>query len=331
MNRRRRALFTLVALALGGLLGFLIVEVAARTIPLVTDKTMIPFREMAGDEAFAPRPSARARTLKGVLEVTNGHGLRDPERALARSANTPPRVALVGDSVVWGFGLETDATIPRRLEALLAEAGTPIEAWTLAHPATNFANHRARYARLAPQVEPDVVIAFVVFNDLLPEATRFRITPQGLLANLKRNAPYPDFVRPYIDRSAAYALSLRALYAWELRNDPELVFDLHNAPHLTRDLGALLDARPIPGAVALVPGRSETPEQFEQLHRVLLETTDARGAQWVDLRETLGVPAREAFMQVTDSTHPNARGADQIARALVPVVTELLRAPEPEP
>ncbi len=324
-STRRRLTFIALAIVLGAAAGLAIVEVAARAIPLITDKTMIPFREMPGDEAFAPLPSASARTLRGKLEETNRHGLRDPERSLTRPEHGPARVALLGDSVVWGFGLHARDAIPRRLEAELAGQGVPAEAWTLAHPATNMANHEARWRRLGPQVDADALVTFVVFNDLLPEATRFRVTPQGLLANPSRNAPYPDVVRPWIDRSAAYALALRAVYAWEQSRQPDLVYSLDNIDYLTASLGAVLASDPeLPKAVVLVPGRSEPPEDYQGLSSALSEFSERHGALFLDLEEQLGSPARGEYMQDNDSTHPNDVGAERIARALAPLVAELL-------
>lgn len=297
------------------------VELLARAVPLVTDKTMIPFREMPGDEAFAPRPSASARTLKGVLETTNRHGLRDPERSLTRPEHGPARIALLGDSVVWGFGLDADDAIPRKLETELAAAGVGVEAWTLAHPATNLANHRARWARLGPQIDADVLVVFVVFNDLLPEPTRFRVTDSGLLANPDRSAPFPDAIRPWLDRSAAYALSLRAVYAWEQSRQPSLVYSLEHGERLRADLDAILAQEDIPALVVAVPTRHPSPEEFAGLV-ALLEGSDA---PVLDLGAMLGQPPPEALLQPTDSTHPNRDGAERIAREVAAATPPLLR------
>ncbi len=321
----RRFGFAVLAVAFGLGVGLAAVEVIARAVPLVVDKTMIPFREMPGDEAFAPQPSARARTLRGKIEQTNRFGLRDPERPLVRPEHALPRVALVGDSVVWGFGLDADDAIPRRLEAELLAAGTPAEAWTLAQPATNMANHRARWARLGPQVQPDALVTFVVFNDLLPTPTRFRITPQGLLASPRRRAPYPDAVRPFIDRSAAFALALRGVYAWEQRSQPHLDYSLENVDRLTADLAAIIELDPsIPALVVLVPGRGETSEEYQGMREALSALAEREDVRLLDLSEPLGQPAADRFMQTNDSTHPNALGSALIAQAIAPVVGELL-------
>ena len=313
------------AVGLSGLIALLVTEVTARGVPLVTDKTMIPYRPMAGDEAFAPRPSSTARTLKGITETTNRHGLRDPDRPLARSEDGPARIALLGDSVVWGYGLAAPDTIPRRLEVELAGAGVPAEAWTLAHPATNMSNHRARWARLGPQIDADVLLVFVVTNDLLPSATRFRITPQGLLSNPNRRAPYPDAVRPWLDRSAAFALSLRAVYAWEQMHEPALQHRADYLPILRRELGTILTQSPeTPAAVVLVPGAGAPVSLYVRLAEGVGAEAARSGALFIDLRGVLGEPARADLLQPTDSTHPNAAGAERIVRAIAPVVPELL-------
>jgi len=94
---------------------------------------------------------------------TNSHGLRGPERAIPK----PPgvfRIALVGDSVVEGVGLEREAdTIPVRLERLLA--GRRIEVLNAATRGYNTQAEVELFRRRVLPYQPDLALVVFVRND----------------------------------------------------------------------------------------------------------------------------------------------------------------------
>lgn len=318
---RRRLLFRALA-ALGGLLiAALLAELVLRAVPLVPDKSMLPYRELPAPEFQGPLPNRRARTLLGVLEETNSLGLRDPERPLGGDA---PRLALVGDSLPWGFGVPADDALPRQLEQRMPG----VEVWTLAQPATNWANHVGRYARLAPDVQPDVVLGFVLYNDLLDGPTTFRVTPQGLLATPHRRAPYPDFVRPLLDRSALFGLAMQVYYQREMEAAPTL--HGYHEGHLSllqrslQEVHSRTEAEGVPLVLALVPGRYEPEGGYAELVRGVSAWAAARDLTVLDLAESLGSPLEERWALPHDGTHPNAAGTARMAEQLAPVLRPLL-------
>ncbi len=313
-------------------MALVLAEVVIRLVPLVHDKSLVLYEARPGDEGQSPRPNQSVHTLLGRLETTNAHGLRDPHRGLERS-DVPEfrRVALVGDSVVWGFGLEDDEVLARRLERRLGELD-PLrtwEVWSLAQPATTQLNHAARYERMGSELKPDLVVVTVLFNDLLPGATSFRVTGGGMLASPHRGAPYPDGLRPLVDRSASFQLAMMALYAWEKRANPNAhAFDLQHLPALLGGLTRIEAAARRDGAailLALVPGRYEDPESYITLRDAVEAWSRVREVGLVDLADTLGSPLREEHAQKGDSTHPNAHGIDLAAQALAPEVIRLAR------
>ncbi len=336
-SSRRRVTFVIAAAAMGAIVTLLVVEALLRVAPLVHDKSLVRYEQRLGDEGQSVLPDQAQRTLLGTLESVNEHGLRDPSRALERSdVESLRRVALLGDSLVWGFGLEDDEIPPRQLERhlTLLDPGHTWEAWNLGQPATNQINHAARFARLGPQIDPDVVLIFVLFNDLLPGATRFRITPQGYLASLSRDAPYPDWARPLLDRSVLFHLAMRAWYAREQRLRPgENQFLRKHMPDLLRGLGSSVSGVRAQGAqvaVVLMPGVYEPEGAYVELAHDLGRWCGSRQVAFIDLGVQLGVPLPDSLLLPGDSTHPNDLGAALIAEKLATDVLRLLSASERE-
>lgn len=103
-----------------------------------------------------------------VIYHVNRLGFRGPDFAEAKPAGVL-RVALVGDSFVFGSGVELDGTLSARLAAELRErsGGARAEVLNLGVPGANVASYvdlaRAAAARLAPDA---IVICLIVPNDL---------------------------------------------------------------------------------------------------------------------------------------------------------------------
>lgn len=331
---RRAATFAVAAAVLGALGALLIAELIVRAVPLVPDKSLIRYQERPGDEGQSPLPHQSQRTLLGMMESTNEHGLRDPTRALDRSGDDSlRRLALVGDSVVWGFGLEDAASLPRQMERHLArlDPGNSWQVWNLGQPATNQINHAARFARLGPRIQPEVVLIVVLFNDLIAGATRFRVTDTGYLAALHRNAPYPDWVRPLLDRSAVFHLAIQAWYAREKRLEPSKhQFLTDHMDDLLGGLGTTVEAARGQGAkvgLVLIPGRYEPERGYPEFAGRLARWSVAQGLSLFDLGGLLGVPLEDALALPGDSTHLNEVGAGRVAERLAAEVVDGLVPP----
>jgi lysophospholipase L1-like esterase len=94
---------------------------------------------------------------------TNSHGLRGPERAIPKPAGVF-RIALVGDSVVEGIGLEREEdTLPVQLERQLADQR--IEVVSGATRGYNTQAEVELFRRRVLPYEPDLVIVLFVRND----------------------------------------------------------------------------------------------------------------------------------------------------------------------
>jgi acyl-CoA thioesterase I len=90
-----------------------------------------------------------------------------------------PRVAFVGDSLTFGWGVTSDAAYPEVLARRLREEGRPIEVINGGIPGVTSGTVREHFAVLAP-TRPDIVVLALGANDYL-----FNFPLDALLDNLR--------------------------------------------------------------------------------------------------------------------------------------------------
>lgn len=100
---------------------------------------------------------------------TNALGLRGPEIALPK----PPdhyRVLMVGDSVVYGWGVDDEDTFVRRLEVEWngRDDARTYEILNAGHLVYDTVQQLALLRELGPVVQPDLVVLVYVVNDVEP-------------------------------------------------------------------------------------------------------------------------------------------------------------------
>ncbi len=142
------------------------------------------------DVVYELRPGLRG-LFHGQPLSTNSHGMRGPETPLAK----PPgvyRIAGLGDSQMFGWGVADEEVYLRRLEVLLNEraraAGDPrrFETLNFAVPGYNAAMEVATFEHKALAFSPDLVVVHFVRNDL--EAPHFAKPPRSYLLAVLRGA-----------------------------------------------------------------------------------------------------------------------------------------------
>ncbi|HQY63664.1 MAG: SGNH/GDSL hydrolase family protein [Myxococcales bacterium] len=111
-------------------------------------------------------PGYRGTTYDKVLEI-NSYGMRDEERAPNPSAF---RVAVFGDSLTFGQGVEEPKLYSKQLQGLLAsDSATPVQVFNFAVPGYATALGVDRWREIQPQFRPDLVIfQFSIANECLP-------------------------------------------------------------------------------------------------------------------------------------------------------------------
>lgn len=129
---------------------------------------------------------------------TNALGLRGPEILVPK----PPdhyRILMIGDSVVYGWGVDDEHTFVRRFEVELnARAdGWTYEVLNAGHLVYDTVQELALLRELGPAVQPDLVVLVYVVNDVEP--TRDLVEDHLGIAReadpvVQQDAPAPSFL-----------------------------------------------------------------------------------------------------------------------------------------
>jgi len=136
-----------------------------------------PLSELQGNEVWRflrasddPRlayeliPSARGHAFGTDVSV-NALGFRGPEVAVPKPEGAR-RIVVLGDSITFGNDLDLEATYPRRLEALLAQAGRPAEVCNLGVTGYDTLQETLTLERIGLRLEPDLVVIGFCLNDV---------------------------------------------------------------------------------------------------------------------------------------------------------------------
>ncbi len=132
------------------------------------DPAHVLFPHVARDLSFVLNPAMKRTTWKagGTEYPVNGLGLRGPEIAPKPEATT--RIALVGDSVVFGWKLGDADRLSASMQARLDEDFGPgrYEVVTVALPGWNVVDQDAFLRRHLSRIAPDHVIWSLMRNDV---------------------------------------------------------------------------------------------------------------------------------------------------------------------
>jgi lysophospholipase L1-like esterase len=115
------------------------------------------------DVGHEHRPGARAH-LMGVDVVINEQKLRDREIGFERQPRRF-RILMLGDSLVFGWGVPTEATIPKRLEDLLNGTGIQAEVLNAGVGNYNTSMETAYYLAEGRRYRADLILLGYFIND----------------------------------------------------------------------------------------------------------------------------------------------------------------------
>ena len=169
-----------------------IVEVALRVLHR-GDPTLRGLHELRPDRPwlYGLRPGA-AMTEGGVQYVVNRDGFRDYDYTRPKPPGTF-RVVVLGDSIVFGWGVALDDTFAKLLEARLRALapGRPIDVLSLGVSGYNPYTEAALLRDVGITYEPDLVVVAFCINDLNDPTLHFDASTAAALRDIPPDA-FPD-------------------------------------------------------------------------------------------------------------------------------------------
>ena len=180
---------------------------------------------------------------------TNHEGLRDRARP-ERRAQDEWRVAVLGDSVAFGHGINPRDAVPQALEARLQAGGRAVDVMSVALPGWSTRQEVIAYRQIVRRYRPDQVLLAVCLNDITELDFNLRPPPRWIGELHRRSA----LVRSLVDAPGLEIRTVEKLF----RGGPAL--DRALATFFT-ELGALAadtGADHVPLAVVVFPYRFQT-------------------------------------------------------------------------
>jgi lysophospholipase L1-like esterase len=278
---------------------------------------------------LAPGSHARAEVDYRI----NAHGMRGPEV----EEEKPPgvrRVAVLGDSIAFGYWVAEQDAFPAQLQRLLAEGGaTGVEALNFGVPGYNLEQETERLREGALRFSPDLVIVAFCLNDLRSLSHEYglvldRAERRGSLSGraadwlLARSqlASWIEYRRAQLESRREFVRAKNPLHG-DVFPESEQAQRLELSSRLG-PLAEILKPLRVPALVAVFPlfGNRFANYPYRSHHALVLEAARGAGLQAVDL-----LPCFEPydFHDVrVDVLHPGPLGHRIAAHA---VVDELCR------
>lgn len=264
---------------------------------------------------FEHRPNARAH-LMGVDVAINADGLRQADTPPKKPAGTV-RVAVVGDSITFGWGVPQQETYPQRLEHLLNQQrplGPQVDFEVINFGVGNYTadDVAAMLQHKAIGYEPDLVVYGAFINDA--ESPREITGGSSLL----RHSLAAVLVWGRLDslwRQLGLRDDYRAYYLGLYRQGSEGQVRVRAA---LQTMASLCRRARVPLVVALLPElHGPAGDPFAEVRQFYREAATGIGARFVDLQTSLPDNDRQRYWVSADDAHPNAEACDHFARAIV--------------
>lgn len=251
---------------------------------------------------YLPDPSLRYRlapNFRGTLAnhtefvttvAINSLGLRGPE--ISPEPGDARRILMLGDSFVFGWGVEAEEAVAAQLETELASRGQAVEVINAGHPGWGLRDELTWLERDGLRLEPDLVLLGILMNNDLLDATAKRhheLISEELPEAGPARQPQIWFYRrshffrlakrrgvgmlvPWLGLDEPWGMEyLRDVMATLAKNPPPLI---REARQVSRDtlnrLSDLAAERDLPLAVLLIPSQIQVdPPVFEALCAML--------------------------------------------------------------
>jgi lysophospholipase L1-like esterase len=327
MALKRKTIFKLLLLLASTLFALLVLEVGMRIVGVSVGTIHINRHTMGLSDnpklVFGLTPGGVARAE--VEYRINEHGMRNPPVTKQKPEGTR-RVAVIGDSIAFGYWVPLEHTLSSHLEQILNEhgrSGTTYEVLNFGVPGYNLEQEIEVLRSVAPEFEPDAVVFAFCMNDLRSARGHNFGLVNNRLKERERAGP--------LRRLWLFLLDHSMLCAWieyrkeEFRARREFTEgqragraeDVHDeGPEAARreleagyrEAAALLEGMGVPGFVVIYPPIECADPEYPHLwiHEAVAETAGAAGLEVVDLLDAYrGYPSEDLFL---DPVHPGPLG-----------------------
>jgi hypothetical protein len=283
-----------------------------RSADVVDFGDMVQRRDDMQDHELIPNWQG---TWHGAAMTTNRWGMRDRDRSIVKPLNTT-RVAVVGSSLVMGYGVNDDETFTRLMEARL---NAEINSGSQDYEVLNFGvgrysplHRRLQIERKVLPFQPDLIV-YVAHQDEMYTSTR-HIGP-ALHHGLKLDDPCLEQV---VVDTGIRDYSSEALMQIQLdKHHVDILQCIYARMQATaRSAHAQLLCAYVP-----IPGAHELP--FDP--RICLKMAADAGMDTADLSDWEGDRKPEDVLVAPRDHHPNALGHRLLADAMALIVRTRLR------
>jgi len=271
----------------------------------------------------------RSRATAEVEYRINSFGMRSPEVALAKSAGIP-RIAVLGDSIAFGYWVAEADAFPRQLEGMLAEDRTGrVEVLNFGVPGYNLDQEIETLSTQGIRFSPDLVVVAFCLNDLegifsyeygltMDRSTRSSSLPGKAREWLLEHSVLLSWVEYRFAELEARRSFVRARNPLNGPLYEEAVGEQKKALAIRfGQLGSVLGSHGnIPGLVAIFPtfGKRFAVYPHRSLHLIVAEAARGAGLEVVDLLDCFQA---YDFRDVrVDVLHPNPLGHRVAAHAI---------------
>lgn len=246
--------------------------------------------------------------------LINSVGHRGAEFSVSKDPNSL-RIALLGDSVAYGFGVPLEQTFAMRLQTSLSSDERPVEVYNFAVSGYGTEAHVELFKTKIKQYQPDLLLLAYVLNDPLPnnivlevvrEIVRISRFYDKLAAKTQFGAwvylqyyNWQDQQRTHRNYAATFALP----ETWDQLRAAVQYFDSE------------MDGRFAIGVFPLLLDWENYP--FKTIHAQLVDLFAAEQIPSLDLLSVFSQRSHEQLrIHPQDNTHPNALGHSLAAEHL---------------
>lgn len=337
LSATKKVVFTVIA-TLFPLSGLAVVgEIALRwlepPVPVTAGAIVRPSADAEKGYELVPGSSGMNA---GAFVAINSFGCRDRDYPLAK----PPgvvRIVGIGDSLTFGTGVSQEDTYLARLGEKLALKNRRAEVINCGVFGYNVNEDARRFAEVVDSLDPDIVIIGYELGDILPNPRLRKDAPEvaggGNTAGtmVERRSLTRLLKKSRLVTFLAYRYSF-LLKRFALRNWESLYSD--ESPlwkNLTAKYAGMAEtarAKHIDVTVLIIPELSNLDKRyaFRSVHERVATMCEAQGIKGIDLLSSfLGQDGPKLWVHPRDR-HPNARGHEIIADAILEPVAAMVKA-----